>query len=329
MPERADQPRRFTPADSADCPTFLKFLQEAHAGQEDVIAYLQKYGGLCLTGQMNEETVHFFYGGGGNGKGVFIKAIGYALGDYQVTAQESAFTIDRSGRRAHAQEIAVLRGKRHVVVSEPEEGRAWDMGRVKAWSGNEAPMRANFMRQDSFEFWPAGKLTMVANEKLTIKTVDAATRRRLRMVPWPNTPDSPDSTLKDRLHEEAPGILRWMLDGLAFYLRDGMGDLPPSIAAETEAYLAEQDVIQRFMDDCLVFTDVQNDISLTTIRTIYNEWALGNDASQINRGLGTKLTSKGARISSTGGRKFLRGAYLSAAGEVLKEDATKRAEESN
>src|SRR5262249_39692966 len=53
-------------------PMWLAFLEEATRGDQELIAYLQRVAGYCLTGDVSEQALFFIYGAGGNGKGVFI-----------------------------------------------------------------------------------------------------------------------------------------------------------------------------------------------------------------------------------------------------------------
>jgi putative DNA primase/helicase len=258
--------------------------------------------------------VVFFHGDGGNGKTVFTYVLGAVLGSYRAVSQESAFTISKQGHRGHAQDIAVLKGARLVVCAEPDEGRMWDMGRVKQWSGNEGKIRANLMRQNSIEFEPQGKLILVANHLLDIQTVDSAVQRRLRVVPWNNTPKLVDKTLKETLvEEEAGAILAWALEGQLEYLKQG---LPPcSVIDEASAeYLNEKDVMGRFVADCFEITAGKTaPIPLAKVGELFNEWAIANGEKQIRRMKSQALRSKGIDVSATHGRQMVRNAVITAA----------------
>jgi putative DNA primase/helicase len=71
QPDRADGITKLTgtaPADTADCPRWLAFLDEATGGDPDLIRYLQQIAGYAATGDTREHAMFFFYGPGGNGK---------------------------------------------------------------------------------------------------------------------------------------------------------------------------------------------------------------------------------------------------------------------
>ena len=53
-----------------------KFLDEATKGDIELLRLLQQMAGYLLTGDTSEEIFFFIHGPGGNGKGVFMGAIG-------------------------------------------------------------------------------------------------------------------------------------------------------------------------------------------------------------------------------------------------------------
>ena len=67
----ADLPTKVTavaPTESADCPRFLKFLNEATGGDQELIRFLQQFCGYSLTGSIREQALAFICGPGGNGR---------------------------------------------------------------------------------------------------------------------------------------------------------------------------------------------------------------------------------------------------------------------
>src|SRR6185503_4545593 len=104
----------------------------------------------------------------------------------------------------------MLRGARLVTASETEEGRAWAESRIKQLTGGDK-ISARFMRQDFFEFTPQFKLTIIGNHKPVLHNVDEAARRRFNVVPFVHKPAKPDRELEQKLLQEAPGILQWMI----------------------------------------------------------------------------------------------------------------------
>jgi P4 family phage/plasmid primase-like protien len=236
---------KVAPAASDDCPIWKRFLKEAVAGQEGLEEYLQKFIGYCLTGDMNKEIMTFLYGKGGNGKGVFLYAISEMMGSY-VSASEPEKWMRRMNTE-HPDWMARLNGVRLVTISELPSG-AWNTAQIKAWTGKETPMVARFMYQSNFEFYPVGKLLFTSNDKPEILSMDDGIIRRMRMIHFKNRPETPDETLKDQLRAELPAILRWALDGIALYLKEGL-DMPEAMQETTSEYLEAEDIPKRIVSE--------------------------------------------------------------------------------
>jgi putative DNA primase/helicase len=170
-----------TPAQSgAPCPNFQKFLADATAGDTGLQQFLRQYAGYCLTGDTREQALIFIYGPGGNGKGVFLKAISEIVGEYSKRATMETFVALRTPR--HLTELAMLHSARLVIASETEGNQTWSEARINQLTG-EDPITANFMRRDHFTFVPQFKLLMIGNHKPKLTSVNEAARRRFNIVP--------------------------------------------------------------------------------------------------------------------------------------------------
>jgi P4 family phage/plasmid primase-like protien len=233
---------------SGDCPLWRKFLDEITGGDMELQSFLQRIAGYLLTGSIREHALFFFYGTGGNGKGVFINTLTAILADYAAVAPMETFIVSQGER--HPTDLAGLRGARLVTAQETERGRRWAESKIKTLTGGD-PITARFMRQDFFTYFPAFKLVIAGNHKPSLGGVDAAIRRRFHLVPFTVTIAKPDKNLPDKLRAEWPGILAWMIDGCVAWQRDGLN--PPAVVCEaTKAYLGEEDTIAQWMDECCV-----------------------------------------------------------------------------
>lgn len=217
---------------------WLKFLKQATGDRKELIDYLQRLAGYCLTGETREEMLAFMYGLGGNGKGVFMNTLREVMGEYARQAPMQIFLASKNDR--HPTDLASLAGARLVLASESPEGRSWDEERIKSLTGRDT-ISARFMNRDFFEFTPRFKLLVASNHKPRIKTVDDAWRRRLHLIPFTCKPEQPDPELKDRLRSEYPSILQWMIDGAEWWAREGLSQ-PAMITEATAEYFKEEDV---------------------------------------------------------------------------------------
>lgn len=224
---------------------WLKFLNEALAGDQEMIDFLQEWSGYCLTGLTSAHALLFIYGPGGNGKSVFLNVLLNILGTYGVVAAMETFTASKNDR--HSTELAMLRGARLVTASETEEGRAWAEAKIKAMTGGD-PITARFMRQDNFTFRPQFKLTIAGNHAPALRNVDDAMRRRFNIAPFIEKPAKPDPQLEQKLVAEYPQILAWMIAGCRRFLATGL-TRPAAITSATDDYFAEQDVFGQWIGE--------------------------------------------------------------------------------
>jgi putative DNA primase/helicase len=192
------------------------------------LAYLQRAVGYALTGLTQEHALFFAYGTGANGKSVLLSTAAGLLGDYHKTAPIETFTASNSDR--HPTDLASLRGARLVTATETEEGRRWAEARIKQLTGGDT-ISARFMRQDFFEFAPSFKLFIAGNHKPSLRSVDEAIRRRFHLVPFAVTIPSEerDSDLAEKLKDEWPGILAWLIEGCLEWQTEGLRRPKPSL----------------------------------------------------------------------------------------------------
>ena len=215
--------------------------------KQELIDYLQRVCGYCLTGFIKEHALFFLYGTGANGKSVFINTIRGILGTYHTTAPIETFTVANSTN--HPTDLAGLRGARLVTAVETEEGRTWADSKLKAITGGDE-ISARFMRQDFFSFTPTFKLMIAGNHKPRLRSVDEAMRRRFHLIPFAVTVPlaERDKDLAEKLKTEWPAILRWMIDGCLIWQRDGLNP-PQAVIDATNKYLETEDLIGTWIEE--------------------------------------------------------------------------------
>jgi putative DNA primase/helicase len=113
------------------------------------------------------------------------------------------------------------------------------------------PITARYMRQDFFNFIPQFKLAISGNHKPSLRSVDEAIRRRFHLVPFTVTIPEKDRDRKlfEKLKPEWPSILQWAIDGCIEWQKQGL-NAPAAVRAATDNYLAEEDAVQSWIDEC-------------------------------------------------------------------------------
>jgi putative DNA primase/helicase len=248
------------------CPLWIAFLKRVTNDDTELIAFLQRFLGYCLTGYVNEHVLVFLFGTGANGKSVFVSTVTGIFNDYAVAAPMDMFLESRLDR--HPTEIAKLKGARLVVAHETQKGRRWDEAKIKNLTGGDR-LPARFMRGDFFDFRPTHKLLIDGNHKPSLRNVDEAIKRRILLVPFTvQIPEAErDTELANKLKAEWPAILRWMVDGCLEWRRVGLR-VPDVVRRATDDYLADQDTFAQWADEWLT----ADPRAFTLTRTLFKSW---------------------------------------------------------
>jgi putative DNA primase/helicase len=247
-------------------------------GNSDLVEYLQRIIGYCLTGDISEQKVFIFHGTGSNGKSTFIESIQALMDDYSKATKFKTFTDNGD----HALTIlATLNKVRLVTASESRSEDALAEDLIKEITGGEA-ITAKALYKMPFTYHPQFKLILSSNNKPDIKHQDHGTWRRIRLVPFEVTiPEGQQNKdLPHLLREELPGILAWAVRGSAAWWhnrqegKDGL-KTPGIVLQATEAYKEDMDVIGDFLQAKFVFYENCR-VEEKALYTIYEAWCIDN-----------------------------------------------------
>jgi putative DNA primase/helicase len=285
-------------------PVWLAFLDRVTHSNAELIAFLQRFLGYCLTGHVHEHVMVFLYGTGANGKGVFVNTVAHIMGDYAIVAPMEMFLA--SGFDRHPTEIARARGVRLVTAQETQKGRNWDEAKIKNLTGGDR-LTGRFMRGDFFDFAPTHKLLIAGNYKPTLRNVDEAMRRRLLLVPFTVQipPSERDTEFARKLEPEWPAILRWIIDGCLEWRRVGLA-VPQIIRDTTDEYLSDQDSLGEWLEGCTI----REHDRFTLSTHLFGSWKLWCESRNLPVGTETAfvdvLKDRGyEKARKTHGRGFL------------------------
>ncbi len=254
--------------------------------------YLQVEAGAGTTGYATE-TISVHYGGGANGKSKFFGALQHVLGPYSVTPHKSLLVV--SHHEQHATVKASLFRARLAVASETAVTDRLNAHEVKNLTGGDQ-LAARRMREDEWPFMPNHTLVMFSNHRPHIQDEgevegeDEGIWRRVRLVRWEVTipADEQDEHLGQKLVVEAPGILRWLVEGARRYLADGMNP-PEEVRVATDDYRASEDTVGQFLADVVIFSPGSEVLSSTLIAA-HEAWCV--DAGVKNPGHWSLVTKR-------------------------------------
>jgi P4 family phage/plasmid primase-like protien len=259
-------------------------LQDGKEGSQDghrtseLVSYLQRLVGYCMTGSTKEQAFVVLHGSGANGKSTFLNILKLILGSYQAAAQFATFTA--TATETIRNDLAALRSVRLVSAAEPDEGVRLAEGIVKQLTGGD-PITARHLYKDYFTYIPQFKILLSCNHLPVIKGTDHGIWRRVQLVPflcrWRVKPDDPpelpdaDPNLYDKLQAELPGILAWAVRGCLEWQEVGL--LPPaSVLAATNSYREDQDTFGAFLRDHTIVGAGCSVLS-SVLYEAYQQWA--------------------------------------------------------
>ena len=301
----------------AQCPTWMAFLKKIMAGDNTMIAYLQKIIGYSLSGRVDEQCLFILSGHGANGKSTLLETVRKMLGDY---ARHTPSCTLLANNMAIRNDLARLRGARFVSAVEIGIGKKLDEALVKQLTGGD-PITSRFLFQEYFEHRPSFKLFMAVNHLPEIRGVDHGIWRRLHLVPFKVVikEEEMDRGLVHRLESELPGILAWAVQGCLEWQKNGLG-MPSTSMSALHEYREETDKIADFVTDCCS-QEREARVPIKTLYDTYKSWAEDNEGDALTKkSFGQYLKQKGYKQGKCDGVRFWKGLRLrSEAGEERDE----------
>ena len=293
----------------AQCPQWLKFLDEIMGGNQALVAFLRRAVGYSLTGSTREHAFFLLHGSKGrNGKGTFVGTIQALLGDYAGTV-DRRIIVDRA-KDAHPADLASLLGVRFAATSEADETAHLSHDTVKAIV-SEDRIAARRMGQDWFEFVPSHKLWYSVNDAPRIKADDSALLARIKLIPFAQSfLGREDRELPGKLLAELPGILQWAIEGCLEWQRVGLA-APPEVVASVEQLRVANDDIGRFLgEECEV--DPGARVAKKSLYVAYKQWCAENGVQHplAAKTLGARLDKKGFGETKSNGVEYRLGIRL-------------------
>jgi len=270
---------------NAEFPRWNQFQLELSDDDTELMLYRQVVSGYAISGRATEDCGFLCYGATtGNGKSTEAKAIAGAMGDYAATLNVESLCDSKFGDGDGSKpspDIARLRGKRRVDLSEPTRGALLNAKRWKSLTGRDKQL-ARHLHKEFFEFEFRGVMFMLCNNLPSVNDLTLFKSERLRVIPYNaqfrNT-DKQDRTLDTQFStpQAKSAVWNWLLMGFEAYLGFNGKGIPNAKAVEvaTKAYGVTSDKIYRFLDE----GDYKNrtvNISIKNLYGTYQSWCLEN-----------------------------------------------------
>jgi len=260
----------------AKCPLWIEFLDLIFNGNRDIIRWVQKFCGYCMTGDIGEQIFTILWGSGSNGKSTFLSVLQAILGIGRYCCKLDNDLLIAYRDKVASCEIATLVGMRLAVGSEPKQGGILRIDRIKEWTGDDV-VHAKALYENPFDFRRQFKLLLLTNHKPRLTETGEAVRRRIRLVPF--TAQIPESNKKPNywqtlLAKEASGILAWMVEGCRLWQEEGL-KAPKEIVDASAEYVDQQDQVQQFITDRCEIA-LGSEVQAAVLYMAYNNWCKGS-----------------------------------------------------
>lgn len=259
---------------------WLTVLNQWFPNDPEMIDYLQRLAGMCLTGSIIGRCMAIFWGGGYNGKNIFLEALMGVMGDY--ASKASTTLLESSRRDEHPTEVADMWGKRLMFASEPKKGSKLKVATVKAITGDKM-MKGRFMHGNFFDFKNTTKIIMATQHMPAVEEDTDAIWDRLHKIKWGQQFKGAkrDTFLGEKLLAERAGILQWAIAGCLEWQAAGCQLVPTAmIQKDTQEYRIDQNPLTDFIkDECVIGLGCF--VPLSALYSAYNGWG-GNMGSLRN-----------------------------------------------
>lgn len=201
--------------ENAQCPEWLKFIEDITDGQRDRIDLIQEMFGYCLTNDTRYQKCFYLIGAGANGKSVLLNILESLIGESNTSHVEIAFL------NSDFQRIKLLNSMVNIC-NDIKTDVAGTGSFFKAIVAGDT-ISGCFKGQDFFDFKPTCKMVFAANTMLSTRDIDGGFLRRICFINFPiqfvQNPSKKherkrDTAIQEKLMKELPGILIWSLSGL-------------------------------------------------------------------------------------------------------------------
>lgn len=281
------------------CWSELKKFLHSILPNKNVREYFLRHLATCLSGVFNQRF-HILTGSGSNGKSMLMNLCATAFGDYCYKANIAMFTQKRGKAGAANPELVRMKGKRFVMMSEPDEGEPLSSGFMKELTSSEKVSGRDLFQgsKQMVEFDIQAKIHLACNDKPKVNTTDGGTWRRLKVVDFPNKfvhdPKAPNELPIDESIMQKVLSREWAECFMAYLVhlyKEGKGLTklvpPQEVEAYTNEYKEESDAIAKFMGDYFHAHDgndvpgqAYEHVTWTSITTTFHEWKRSNEVTK-------------------------------------------------
>ena len=171
---------------------------------------------------------------------------------------------------------------RFVTTSETGKGQRLAEASIKQLTGWNM-IQARHLYKENVTFSPTHHLFMECNHKPQIRGTDEGIWDKIKQIPFliRITDEEKDGNLREKLKAEAPGILRWAVEGCLAWQRKKLGT-PAEVEDARREYRADEDILGQFLEEC-VFKSPGNEVPCQVMFQAYRDYCRNSGEQESTR----------------------------------------------
>jgi P4 family phage/plasmid primase-like protien len=276
---------------SADCPLWLKFLNDVWGDDKEAIDLLQEYFGYILSGDTRQQKFLNIIGPRRSGKGTINRVLTDLLGQANVVSPQMEELCDTFGLQPWlGKQLASFTDAR--VTPKNSAGVVSQLLRIVGAD----TVTVNRKNKESWSGYLPTRIIVYSNEMLQLaENSNALTGRMLVLTMTNSFYGKEDVTLADRLTAELAGIFNWAIEGhIRRIKRTGQRFIQPKSAEGTLELMTElSNPLATFMEEVVDFGE-NYEVGKDDLFACYKHWAIKK-----NYHPGTEMSFKRRFLAAT------------------------------
>jgi putative DNA primase/helicase len=254
---------------TADCPTWLSFLQDIWPDDQESIDCLQEMFGYIMSGDSSQQKFFNIIGPRRSGKGTINKVLVSLLGQHNTVAPQLEELCDTFGLQPWIGKLLAS----FTDARAPERNRGAVVSQLLRIVGGDT-ITVNRKNKEAWSGYLPTRIVIYSNEALQLTENSNALTGRMIVLKMTNSfYGKEDVNLADKLAKELPAIFNWSIEGQQRRMaRTGQRFLQPTSGRELLELMEELgNPIGSFVADALTY-DLEGVANKDDVFSCWKRW---------------------------------------------------------
>lgn len=298
--------------ENAQCPNWVRFLDDVFSGDEQSIDALQKWFGYLLTPDNSLNKIMFVIGEPRSGKGTVVQVMKELFGESNVaTPKLSDLSKDFS--------LQPLANKTVAIIPDARLSRRADESMITetllSISGGDPQDVSRKFKDTLSSYQMKCRFTIFSNLVPNLRDLSSAFITRCIFLHMPNSYlGREDFTLIDKLKAELPGILNWAIVGRHLLNQSKRIVQPAKGTNFVDELKSLTSPILSFIESQCEFGNIEYEIDTKDFFGTWESWCKENDVEHAGtvqnfcrkvKAVKPSVDTRDYRIGATRGRKMI------------------------